>query len=302
LAALEKKSLLHHYVQQNHDGLPQKAGFPQEKMNEIHGAWFDPSNTVVKFSGSLRDDLFESMLEMEKKIDLCLCLGTSLSGMNADRVAETPAKKLSKKQKGRGTVIVNLQQTRLDEICSIRIWAKLDDVFKLLNTELRLGVPDVPILPKMIEGSVFWLPFDENGHYDAKSRVKMDFSEGAKIKVCQKGSTYGKTGTITGVDYNGNWKISLKGHRYAVRLGRWWIESAQRGAIKQFPIINVDPVVKSAEEVDAEAKEAKEEGGEKEEVPKPSEKEEASEPKSEEEPGDKGKKEKKKKKKPKKVD
>ena len=58
LAALERKGYLHHYVQQNHDGLPQKAGFPQEKINEIHGAWFDPSNPVVKFSGSLRTDLF----------------------------------------------------------------------------------------------------------------------------------------------------------------------------------------------------------------------------------------------------
>ena len=35
------------WVQQNHDGLPQKAGFPQEHLNEIHGAWYDPSNPVV---------------------------------------------------------------------------------------------------------------------------------------------------------------------------------------------------------------------------------------------------------------
>jgi len=266
-------------------------------MNEIHGAWFDPSNTVVDFDGKLRDDLFEWMLEVEQKVDLCLCLGTSLSGMNADRMASTPAKKKSKKQKGLGTVIVNLQQTRLDDVCSIRIWAKLDDVFKLLNTKLSLGVPEVPVLPKMVEGDVFWLPFDENGRYDAKSRVKMDFSNGAKIKVCQKGSTYGKTGTIVGLDYNGNWKISLKGYDYAVRLGRWWIESAQRGAIKHFPIINVNPVVKAAEEVEAKVEE-KEEGGK----PKPSkssDKEEASEPKSDEESGDKAPKGKKKKKKPK---
>ena len=34
LANLEKNGLLHYYVQQNHDGLPQKAGFPQEKAGE----------------------------------------------------------------------------------------------------------------------------------------------------------------------------------------------------------------------------------------------------------------------------
>ena len=33
--------VLHRLVQQNHDGLPQKAGVQQELMNEIHGSWFD---------------------------------------------------------------------------------------------------------------------------------------------------------------------------------------------------------------------------------------------------------------------
>lgn len=42
LVALSKKGWVHHWLQQNHDGLPQKAGFPQEKINEVHGAWFDP--------------------------------------------------------------------------------------------------------------------------------------------------------------------------------------------------------------------------------------------------------------------
>jgi hypothetical protein len=46
--------------------LPQKSGFPQEKINEIHGAWYDPSNPVVQFSGSLRGDLFNWMIDMEK--------------------------------------------------------------------------------------------------------------------------------------------------------------------------------------------------------------------------------------------
>lgn len=46
--------------------LPQKSGFPQEKINEIHGAWFDPSNPVVQFSGQLRGDLFNQMIAVEK--------------------------------------------------------------------------------------------------------------------------------------------------------------------------------------------------------------------------------------------
>jgi len=67
LTKLEEKGLLHYYIQQNHDGLPQKAGFPNYKINEIHGGWYDPSNPVVKFSGMLREDLLKSLNETEKK-------------------------------------------------------------------------------------------------------------------------------------------------------------------------------------------------------------------------------------------
>jgi NAD-dependent SIR2 family protein deacetylase len=80
-------------VAQNHDSLEKKAGFPEWKSNSIHGDWFDVSNPVVQFSGSLRTDLFNDMLRWERRADLCLCLGTSLSGMNADRMASTPAEK-----------------------------------------------------------------------------------------------------------------------------------------------------------------------------------------------------------------
>ena len=44
-------------------------------------------------SGELRDDLFKKLVYWEKKADLCLALGTSLSGMNSDRVANTVFRK-----------------------------------------------------------------------------------------------------------------------------------------------------------------------------------------------------------------
>jgi hypothetical protein len=39
LVALHAAGELTHWIQQNHDGLPQKAGMPQGAINEIHGAW-----------------------------------------------------------------------------------------------------------------------------------------------------------------------------------------------------------------------------------------------------------------------
>ena len=51
-------------------GLPQKAGMPQWRINEVHGAWYDPSNPVVPMDGTLRPDLLEDLLDWEEKADL----------------------------------------------------------------------------------------------------------------------------------------------------------------------------------------------------------------------------------------
>ena len=84
LVAMHDAGHLKHWVQQNHDSLPQKAGYPQHKLNEIHGSLHDPANPVVPYEGSLRDDLFEWLHEWQERADLVLALGTSLSGFNVE--------------------------------------------------------------------------------------------------------------------------------------------------------------------------------------------------------------------------
>lgn len=93
-------------------GLPQKAGFPQARICECHGSWYDPSNPVVKYTGSLKDHECEWMERETREADLVLVMGTSLGGLFADQVATECA--------GRalgihgppclGSVIINLQQ------------------------------------------------------------------------------------------------------------------------------------------------------------------------------------------------
>jgi len=91
LAFLGQEGLIQGWVQQNHDGLPQKAGFPQERINEIHGSWFDPSNPVVKCGGQC-DACLEARLEDDAETaDLVLALGTSLGGLPSDRLVARPA-------------------------------------------------------------------------------------------------------------------------------------------------------------------------------------------------------------------
>merc|ERR1719240_2564965 len=94
MAELNRVDLLHGWVQQNHDGLPQKAGYRQEDINEIHGSWYDPSNPVVLYSGSLRGDLYKDMTSLAKTADLVLVsMLTSVSQrLQLDRCLEEPPK------------------------------------------------------------------------------------------------------------------------------------------------------------------------------------------------------------------
>eukprot|EP01006_Ploeotia_vitrea_P001226 TRINITY_DN104433_c0_g1_i1.p1 TRINITY_DN104433_c0_g1~~TRINITY_DN104433_c0_g1_i1.p1 ORF type:complete len:358 (-),score=54.28 TRINITY_DN104433_c0_g1_i1:56-1129(-) len=239
LTALEREGYLHHYVQQNHDGLPQKAGFPQEKINEIHGAWYDPSNPVVQFNESLRDDLFSWMEEMEEKVDLCLCLGTSLSGMNADRMASTPAERFAKGEAGVfGTVVINLQKTPLDDQATIRVWAKLDDAFKMLTELLKLH----PKKPKreIVKRDVFVVPYNGNGDKDETVKMEWDLRVGQILRVAPSGaSNYKEKCTITGKDSMGNYLCKFD--TTTRRLGRWWVTAAQAGSVPTLPLVNCGP-------------------------------------------------------------
>lgn len=100
--------------------MPQKAGYPQHAINEIHGSWFDPSNPTVLMDDAPDIDLYNNMIVWANKTDLCLVIGTSLSGMEADRMGTTCAYK-SQKNIGIGMVIINLQRTPYDNITALRI-------------------------------------------------------------------------------------------------------------------------------------------------------------------------------------
>merc|ERR550514_1147731 len=138
LAALERAGYLQQWINQNHDGLAQKATFPQAKLNEIHGGWFDDRNPVVKMSGSLRDDLFARLEEWTERADVVLALGTSLSGLHADNVAVECARRAVRAREG-GLVVVALQRTKQDARASLRVYAKLDDALEVLAKKLGVS-------------------------------------------------------------------------------------------------------------------------------------------------------------------
>ncbi|KAH3761850.1 NAD-dependent protein deacetylase sirtuin-7 [Pelomyxa schiedti] len=246
LVALERAGLLKFYVQQNHDGLPQKAGFPQDKMNEIHGAWFDPSNPVVPMTGCVREDCTMSLKKTSAVCDLCLCIGTSLAGMTADNQASIPAEKsLLKKTTSLGTVIINLQRTWLDSKSCVRVWSRSDDFMRLLATQLGLVVNypvPLPADPETLE-SVFQLPYNSTGEKipngSKEPPITLDLRPGSQVRICYPGSSnFGNTGEVLGVDPEGNWRIKMDGRVQATGFGRWWIEILRNQQWPYLPFVN----------------------------------------------------------------
>lgn len=139
LVAMHQIGLLKHWVQQNHDGLPQKAGLPQEVINELHGAWFDPSNPVVHFRAEIRPDLFDWFLDTELRCDLCVAVGTSLcdTPSTADRVVVSAAARAAEEpSRAVGSVVVGVQRTRLDSYVQLRVFDRIDDFFRRVGEAL----------------------------------------------------------------------------------------------------------------------------------------------------------------------
>ena len=93
-------------------------------------------------SGQLRDDLYRDLMEWETTADVCLALGTSLAGMNADRLAVACGTAYNEHGRGQGLIIIGVQQTQGDKHAALRIFGKLDHVFSLLAEEL--GLPSAP--------------------------------------------------------------------------------------------------------------------------------------------------------------
>jgi mono-ADP-ribosyltransferase sirtuin 6 len=137
LVALERKNFLKHWVQQNHDGLAQRAGYPQEKLNEIHGSWFDKKNPVVLMDDKLKPDLYRWVQEWAEKSDLVLAMGSSMCGMEADMVAT----RVAEREGTLGLIIINLQKTPHDHLATIRIFAPCDKAMSLLVKKMNLKIP-----------------------------------------------------------------------------------------------------------------------------------------------------------------
>ena len=179
LVALHRASLLHHTVTQNVDNLHVKSGLPRSHLTELHGnifvthcrachshAYHDedvggmgrqplPGRSCEQCGGAVLDNAidwttplprreFERAEAECRKAELLLVFGSSLRIQPASAL---PGKCRWKKSKGAGKggrsgklVIVNLQQTHMDDKCELRVWGRCDDVMRLVCDELGVEV------------------------------------------------------------------------------------------------------------------------------------------------------------------
>jgi len=280
LSALANHGFIHGWVQQNHDGLPQKAGFPQEQINEVHGSWYDPSNPVVIYSGSLRNREYSWMVRDAETADLALVVGTSLSGLNADQVATKPAHRSIGAGKGwsgggsssssssLGMVMINLQQTPQDGKASLRIFGASDDVLLALLSKMNIPMPSNPqpkTFPTGHNHRRFLVPYNQHGKLILPSKktrttkekrmmMWLDLTVGAKIKVVNhniKGAKQPSHRHIVDDQAVGEvirWSdramaVQLNVKNCQMSLGYWWLEVARQGRTPTIPVVNVDPIM-----------------------------------------------------------
>uniref|UniRef100_A0A0N5AWM8 protein acetyllysine N-acetyltransferase n=1 Tax=Syphacia muris TaxID=451379 RepID=A0A0N5AWM8_9BILA len=188
LNALEAKNLVKFVVTQNVDGLHVRAGYPLNRLAELHGNVFVErcdkcrrkyyrdfvvgsvgfkktgrkceGNKNRPCRGSLRDELLnwedelpEDELQMARSFsqaaDLSICLGTTLQIVPA---GDLP---LHAHRNGGKFVTVNLQETKHEKKADLIIKGKIDEVMKLLMEELGIPVPDPQNDVKIVEESSF---------------------------------------------------------------------------------------------------------------------------------------------------
>eukprot|EP01006_Ploeotia_vitrea_P012727 TRINITY_DN33643_c0_g1_i1.p1 TRINITY_DN33643_c0_g1~~TRINITY_DN33643_c0_g1_i1.p1 ORF type:complete len:455 (-),score=48.37 TRINITY_DN33643_c0_g1_i1:220-1449(-) len=173
LVTLMKSGYLKHLISQNVDGLHRKSGIPPQYLSELHGNTNlerctkcgkeymrdYPLNgahrthltgnycSVPGCGGALKDTIInfgENLPQLQiqrgytesEAADLHLVFGTSLTVRPANDLPRTTARNKDKNGK---LVICNLQKTPLDNLATLRIYARCDEVLERVLHILELG-------------------------------------------------------------------------------------------------------------------------------------------------------------------
>lgn len=175
IVELMNRGVIKYLISQNTDGLHRKSLVPLDKFAELHGnsmmevckkcgksylrdfrvrtaakvhdhvtgrhcdniSCGGPlEDTIINFGEDLPEKELRNGFKQAELADLCVSFGSSLT--------VTPAADMPRRvaERGKRLVIVNLQKTPLDNLASLVIHAKIDDVIRALMKRLQIDIPE----------------------------------------------------------------------------------------------------------------------------------------------------------------
>lgn len=196
----------------------------------------------------------------EDEHDEAIVTSTASTSTTAGSVLPTGEGLSEEKSPALGSVIINVQQTRLDGLAALRIFATCDEVSKLLASELDLTVAtsDTQASSASAKGSDddVWraLPYSpstaerlpEGESRDAVGSLHqcttLDLRPGRRVKLARGNAPMapaGLEGAITGKTAQGHYTIAFDDGNTRC-LGTWMLDAAREGRLDMLPLLNVN--------------------------------------------------------------
>ncbi|KAG5853522.1 hypothetical protein ANANG_G00026860 [Anguilla anguilla] len=203
IRALQRQELVQHVVSQNCDGLHLRSGLPRHALSELHGNMFievcascSPAREFVRLFDVTERTAplnWRGAAAAAERADLILCLGSSLKVLKKYTCLWSMSRPASRRPK---LYIVNLQWTPKDDLATLKIHGKCDDVMRLLMKELDIPIPAY----HKTEDPIFSLatplrPDEESSH------TRKVLAPPAGQEECVQGST----GQAGGTAVQGGW-------------------------------------------------------------------------------------------------
>jgi hypothetical protein len=157
-----------------------------------------------------------------------------------------------------GSVIISPQRTAQDGRATLRIFATADEVMAALSTEFGFGRRALGqgrgirrSADLYSKATKVLVPYDRHGRLSSTVKTYWDLSYGAKFRMSDHNNIEGAhqpndsgiksdtVGTVMGRDEQ-SCSISLNIGGTNKKLGLWWLDTAQRGALQYLPIVNVN--------------------------------------------------------------